>query len=86
MLKLFDRRRTSPDELRARELLKEYEELTQRLEQIRAFFDLAQKDSDIDALIYEENAVQCRLSALYQRARDMGVHFDATDRRRNKCS
>lgn len=83
MLKLFDRRRTSSDERRSQELLREYEELTQRLEQIRSFFDLAQEDSDIDALIYEENAVQCRLSALYQRAREMGVHFDIADRRRN---
>lgn len=83
MLKLFDHRRTSPDERRSQELLREYEELTQRLEQIRSFFDLAQEDSDIDALIYEENAVQCRLSALYQRAREMGVHFDIADRRRN---
>lgn len=81
MLKLHNRR-TSPDERRARELLEEYAELTERLENIRANFDLVSEEADIDALIYEENAVQCRLSALYRKAREMGLHAEAFTRDR----
>lgn len=75
------KRRTSPDETRSRELIKEYEALTERLANIRSCFDLAEEESDIDALIYEENAVQCRLSALSHKARSMGVHAELFDRR-----
>lgn len=81
MLKLHNRR-TSPDERRTRELLEEYAELTERLENIRANFDLVSEEADIDALIYEENAVQCRLSALYRKARETGLHAEAFTRGR----
>lgn len=81
MLKnLLNRRRITPDELRAAEIMKEYSLLTDKLAQIRANFDFVSEDSEIDALIYEENAVLCRLSALYRKAREMGVHVDFPDR------
>lgn len=73
---LFSRRRISPDESRARDFMKEYETLTERLEQIRANYDFVSDDLEIDALIYEENAVLCRLSAMYSKAREMGIHAD----------
>lgn len=58
-----------------------YAQLTDRLEQIRAGFDYAVDDSAIDALIYEENAVLCRLSALYKQAREEGVSLEIYESR-----
>lgn len=85
MLKnLLNRRTTSQDKRRETALIQEYTSLTDRLEQIRTNFDFASEDSEIDALIYEENAVLCRLSSLIHRARDMGVHVDFPDYDRGK--
>ncbi|MBP0985094.1 MAG: DUF2508 family protein [Oscillospiraceae bacterium] len=78
---LLNRRRTTPDERRKKELLEEYTLLTDKLEQIRANYDFVSEDAEIDALIYEENAVLCRLSALYRRARESGIHVDYPERR-----
>ena len=80
---LRSKRRTSPDDVRSREIIEEYRALTERLAQIRTLYDLAEEDSDIDALIYEENAVQCRLTALCMKARRMSVHADIFDHLRS---
>lgn len=81
MLKqLLKRDRTSPEELRARKFLEEYKALSERLEQIRRNFDFVSEDPEIDALIYEENAVLCLLSAMYSRAREMGLHAEFPDK------
>ncbi len=80
LTELFNRRAASQDELRARDFMKEYEALTERLERIRANYEFAGEDWEIDALIYEENAVLCRLSAMHSKARLMGIHADLTDR------
>ncbi|MCI5668337.1 MAG: hypothetical protein MR291_06180 [Oscillospiraceae bacterium] len=79
---LRTKRQTSPEERRTNELIREYEELTARLEQIRSCYDLAEENAVIDALIYEENAVQCRLSALTLKARETGVHVEHFQRRK----
>ena len=78
---MLNRRRTTPDERQKKELLEEYTLLTDKLEQIRANYDFVSEDAEIDALIYEENAVLCRLSALYRRARESGIHVDYPERR-----
>lgn len=80
MLKNLLNRRPSPDNLRGRELMREYTALVDRLSQIRTCFDFADSNEEIDALIYEENAVLCRLRAVYQQARDMGLRVDFPDR------
>lgn len=80
LLNRLNRRGESPDKLRERELMLEYIRLTERLEQIRANYDFVSEDSEIDALIYEENAVLCRLSALLQKAKETGVHIEFHDR------
>lgn len=80
-LNRLNRRRESPDKLRERELMLEYVRLTERLEQIRANYDFVSESSEIDALIYEENAVLCRLSALLQKAKETGVHIEFHERR-----
>lgn len=80
MLKNLLNRRPSADKLRERELMREYSALMDRLSQVRTSFDFADSDEEIDALIYEENAVLCRLRAVYQQARDMGLRVDFPDR------
>ena len=56
--------------------------LTERLECIRSSFDMAQDNDVIDALIYEENAVLCRLAQLYKQARREGIALDIYERKR----
>ncbi len=66
-------------ETRAISFRREYAELTDRLETIRTNFDNVSDESVIDALIYEENAVLCRLSALYRQARESGIRLEFPD-------
>lgn len=80
MLKNLLNRRPSADKLRQQELMREYSVLVDRLSQVRTCFDYAEDSEEIDALIYEENAVLCRLRSVYLRARDMGIHIDFPDR------
>lgn len=80
MLKNLLNRRPSADKLRQQELMREYSALVDRLSQVRTCFDYAEDSEEIDALIYEENAVLCRLRSVYLRARSMGIHIDFPDR------
>lgn len=80
LINFFTRRRTSPDEYRRQEFIEEYNALSERLHQIRSNYDFVSEDAEIDALIYEENAVLCRLSSMYSRAREMGIHIDFQER------
>ncbi len=76
LLNILMRRRTDPEQERSQEFLREYTELSDRLQTIRTNYDHVSEDADIDALIYEENAVLTRLSALYRRAREIGLHVE----------
>lgn len=76
LLNILMRRRTDPEQERSQEFLREYTELSDRLQTIRTNYDHVSEDAEIDALIYEENAVLTRLSALYRRAREMGLHVE----------
>jgi len=81
MLKSLMKRRPTAEESRARPFKREYDELMDRLECIRINYDNVSADSDIDALIFEENAVLCRLSALYRRARESGIRLEFPDKK-----
>ena len=59
-----------------------YSSLVERLENIRAGFDMAVDDETIEALIYEENAVLARLSRLYKDARASGIRLEPYTRER----
>ena len=59
-------------------------ELTNRLMEIRACFNLAEDNDTIDALIYEDNAVLCHLTQLYKEARDEGVSLEHFEREKKK--
>ena len=65
---------------RARAFKREYDDLKDRLDSIRANYDNVSDEPSIDALIYEENAVLCRLSALYRRARENGIRLEFPDK------
>ena len=56
--------------------------LTEQLNNIRANFDMATDESAIDAIIYEENAVLCRLDSLYRQARSEGITLNIHERKR----
>ena len=67
---------------RSREILTETERddlarrigaLTEQLEDVRANFDIVTDERAIDALIYEENALICRIESLHREARERGI-------------
>ena len=66
--------RATAEESRARAFKREYDDLKDRLDSI------VSDEPSIDALIYEENAVLCRLSALYRRARENGIRLEFPDK------
>lgn len=72
---LFHRKETA-EERRQKKLAAQYTELTERLSEIRTNFDLAEEAELIDALIYEENALLARLSALYKEAKNSGIRLE----------
>lgn len=74
------KRRSTAEESRARAFKREYDDLKDRLDSIRANYDNVSDEPSIDALIYEENAVLCRLSALYRRARENGIRLEFPDK------
>ncbi len=78
----FTKRRTSPEDERRRAFAREYIVLIERLADIRANFDAVCESSAIDALIFEENAVLCRLEQLYREARAEGISVEIYDRRK----
>lgn len=81
-LEKFTKRRTSPEDERRRAFSREYIVLIERLADIRANFDAVCESSAIDALIFEENAVLCRLEQLYREARAEGISVEIYDRRK----
>lgn len=76
MLKNILNHRPSAEKLREKALMREYIRLLDKLEQLRTSFDYAVDSPEIDALIYEENAVLCRLRAIWNQAREMGLYVD----------
>ncbi len=57
-------------------LKKEYNELLNRLSDIRRNFNFTDNPSAIDALIYEENATLCRLHELFREAKENNVTLE----------
>lgn len=60
-------------ERECRDIAERINELTERLCDVRANFDIVTDEQAIDALIYEENALLCRIEALHREARERGV-------------
>lgn len=75
-MKLFTKQTKSSNILsdrECRELADRINELTEQLGNIRANFNIVTDDRTIDALIYEENALICRIEALHREARERGL-------------
>ena len=70
---LLSKKEVSSADTRKKSFAAECSELTERLADIRANFDNVTDAASIDALIYEENAVLCRLEQLYRTARSEGI-------------
>ncbi|MBD5383514.1 MAG: DUF2508 family protein [Ruminococcaceae bacterium] len=77
---LLSKKEGSGTETRKKTFSRECSELTERLADIRANFDNVTDTASIDALIYEENAVLCRLEQLYREARAEGITVELYER------
>ena len=69
-------------EERCKMFARECSALTERLADIRCNFDAVTDPPEIDALIFEENAVLCRLEQLYREARTEGISVEIYERRK----
>lgn len=65
-------------------LVRQLNELTERLDDIRANYGFVESEQAIESLIYEENAILCRLDALIREARENGVSVQLFERLNNK--
>lgn len=82
-MKLLEKltRKTDPAEDERRSVFaKRCAELTERLADVRMNFNNVTDPQTIDALIFEENAVLCRLEQLYREARAAGVSVELHER------
>ena len=62
------------------DLAKRIGALTEQLEDVRANFDIVTDERAIDALIYEENALICRIESLHREARERGINVQPFER------
>ena len=62
------------------DLAKRIGALTEQLEDVRANFDIVTDERAIDALIYEENALICRIESLHREARERGISVQPFER------
>ena len=82
-MKLFARSgktRTILSENERDDLAKRIGLLTEQLEDVRANFDIVTDERAIDALIYEENALICRIESLHREARERGLSVQPFER------
>ena len=54
--------------------------LTEQLKDVRANFDIVTDERAIDALIFEENALLCRIESLHREARERGLSVQPYER------
>ena len=62
------------------DLAKRIGALTEQLQDVRANFDIVTDERAIDALIYEENALICRIESLHREARELGLSVQPFER------
>ena len=73
----FKAHKEPQEDKKSQRLRREYNELLNRLSEIRSNFDFIDNPTSIDALIYEENATLCRLQELYREARERNMKLEA---------
>lgn len=62
------------------DLAKRISILTEQLDDVRTNFDIVTDERTIDALIYEENALLCRIESLHHEARERGYIIQPYER------
>lgn len=77
---LLGKKQVKPYELVRQDYSKQLNTLTQELKDVRANFNEAGEEQTIEALIYEENSLLCRLDALYCEAREKGITLQPHER------
>lgn len=78
----FTKNNETYQEKRRKAIAEQCTVLTERLADIRENFDAVTDPSAIDALIFEENAVLCRLEQLYREARAEGIKVELHERKK----
>lgn len=79
-MKIFLPKAENAAEAQRKKYARECAELTERLTDIRVNFNNVTDSGSIDALIYEENAILCRLEQLYREARAEGIRVEPHER------
>lgn len=82
LLKKMTRKGSSEKNTRSEIIARQCTELTEHLADVRSNFNYATDQSAIDALIFEENAVLCRLEQLYREAKEEGISVEVYERGR----
>ncbi|MDE6727901.1 MAG: hypothetical protein K2J80_08175 [Oscillospiraceae bacterium] len=79
-LSSFGKRRDLLSDCEREEIAQRIGALTEQLEDVRANFNIVTDERTIDALIYEENALLCRIESLRCEARDRGITIQPFER------
>ena len=82
ILELFSKKSESYQDERRKMFARQCSELTERLNDIRNNYNAVTDPPAIDAMIYEENAVLCRLEQLYREARIEGITVEIHERKK----
>lgn len=77
---IFGKRRDLLSDREREEIAKRIGALTEQLEDVRANFNIVTDERTIDALIYEENALLCRIESLRCEARERGITIQPYER------
>lgn len=68
------------DDSEREDIAKRISALTEQLDDVRANFDFVTDERTIDALIYEENALICRIESVHREARERGITVQPFER------
>lgn len=80
LLAKFGKQRTLLSDTERDDIAKRISQLTDQLDDVRANFDFVTDERAIDALIYEENALICRIESLHREARERRIHVQPHER------
>lgn len=79
MLNILKKKKTQ-DEKERNEILSELDRLSDMIEKNEALFNLADDDNMLEAMIYEQKALQSRYIYLLKTAKEKGVRIDYIER------
>ncbi len=79
MLNILKKRKTQ-DEKEREEILSELDRLSDMIKKNEAMFNLADDDNMLEAMIYEQKALQSRYIYLLKTAKEKGVRIDYIER------